>query len=1246
MFYRRYKHHQQLLLALALILSFSVTISAVDNERAACPGRVIIQTTEGFSPTVTSLLPEIGFAELKTYQSWQVISLTNRFVEKNALDRSRSTSLLEDLYIVSFPDSIGVREVLAQLSGHPEIVYAEPDYVLQLFDWPADSLFSRQWYLHNEGQEFYAVERFTGPSNDVLYLKTGKTGEDVNLRTIYDNPRPESEEVILAVLDTGIDYDHPDLADNIFINLDEIPDNGYDDDHNGLIDDYRGWDFSGDTINVIETTGDNDATDSIGHGTHVAGLVAAVENQIGIAGYPTGIKILPVKIFPNGFTSVAAAAIIYAADMNAKVINMSWGFPFESNILREAIKYAEGRGVFPVAAAGNFGDSRRISPAAIPESFTVGGTNSDGFMTYFSSYGPHLDIVAPGSNILSLRAAGTDLYAPDEAGLRIIAENYILADGTSMSAPLVAGAAALIMSFNPGLEMNEIKDALRLSADDLIDPFNEGDYLPGYDTLSGWGRLNVGAALDMVRAPTAFISSPHDGDIVDDHVVVGLSVTGSYGGPVSLYLGQGHLPDQWMLLHELDQAAALDSFYLWDSGSQSGYFVLRLVSDNGEDRVEVRVVNGRLAELTAPAFDEEVKYLVPIHISAFGLDYDSAVISIKPESESEYQSLFVGTRLFFDEAAFSWPSANYDEGYYHIRLTAHFGQEYLSDSVRVLVRSLMRPGFPANLPGYSAFSPGVADINGDGLKEIVVGCRSGLFAFDPAGNILPGFPVLSDVDMRSMPAFDDIDGDGLLDIIITGHNILTCYNYRGELLPGWPQEASTGLAFFSYPIPVPTELFNQSDSVIIYLSKYGEVRAYNYDGSSYFYSLDGLFTALDPNIFDTSLYAGLSVPYLTAANLDHMGANEVVGVYSTSTDPSGIYIWNGRNGLPPFGWESPKARPIKLSSGGVLADIDDDGFLETIMAGHDSIYNIGVWVTRNGCEDLPGWPVILEELSGWIGTAPVCVDIDANGSKEVVVTYYNFDQGRIYVFNEDGTPYVDNPGWPLGLLVETENTLANVIVADIDGNGLPNLISRGGYIFPGTGYEQVFAWEPNGALTPGFPIITPTSPDNVVSTVFTPVIDDLDNDGRMELIMCGDGSNLFVWNLEAPYDPDLVVWSRFRGDSKNSGINPDIGLPTAVASEAAALPTGFAVTDIYPNPFNPSTTISFNLDRAADINLDIFNILGQKVVTLLSGRHGAGAHTVIWDGVNAEGGEVASGVYLVRLSDERQYTSKKVVLMR
>jgi hypothetical protein len=168
----------------------------------------------------------------------------------------------------------------------------------------------------------------------------------------------------------------------------------------------------------------------------------------------------------------------------------------------------------------------------------------------------------------------------------------------------------------------------------------------------------------------------------------------------------------------------------------------------------------------------------------------------------------------------------------------------------------------------------------------------------------------------------------------------------------------------------------------------------------------------------------------------------------------------------------------------------------------------------------------------------------------------------------------------------------------------------------------------------------------VTSSFFTPVIDDLDGNGKAELVICGDDGDLFVWDLNVPYDSATAQWSRFRGDLKNSGINHRLGNPTDANDPSGPLPNRFAIVGNYPNPFNPTTTIAFSLDRVMDVKLDIYNILGQRVATLPTGKLPAGTYTRVWNGAGDDGRAVATGVYFARLTGDGRSFSRKLLLLK
>jgi subtilisin family serine protease len=256
--------------------------------------------------------------------------------------------------------------------------------------------------------------------------------------------------IVVAVVDTGVDYTHPDLNDNIWRNAGEIAGNGIDDDRNGYIDDIRGWDF---------VVSDNNPMDMSfnGHGTHIAGAIAAERNNFGITGVAPNAKIMPVRVLPffgSGSVNNIAAGIRYAADNGANVINLSLGNEFvPSNEVNNAIQYANNKGSVVVIAAGNSGDIQPAYPARNADNLgmAVGSIDVRGRMADISNRAgsrPLDYLVAPGVEIVST--------TPDE--------DYEARSGTSFATPHVAGVAALVLNANPNLTADQVEYILTTTA--------------------------------------------------------------------------------------------------------------------------------------------------------------------------------------------------------------------------------------------------------------------------------------------------------------------------------------------------------------------------------------------------------------------------------------------------------------------------------------------------------------------------------------------------------------------------------------------------------------------------------------------------------------------------------------------------------------------------------------------------------------------------------------------------------------
>ena len=274
---------------------------------------------------------------------------------------------------------------------------------------------------------------------------------------------------VIAIIDTGIDLSHADLANKIWQNSDEIPGNGIDDDYNGYIDDIRGWDF---------VNNDNLPQDDHWHGSHVGGIAAAeTDNLIGIAGVSWGAKLMPLKACNFGgdcYFSDAANAVTYAVDNGSKVVNMSFGSSAPSSVIEESVKYASNLGCILISSVGNE-NTAVFYPAKYQEVLGIAAADNTDKRWSYSNYGNEVDITAPGVSIVSTVLNDTTGY------------EYAPATGTSMSAPHISGVVSLIWSVNPLLTADQVKHVLLSTAVDISDP--------GFDIYTGYGRVDAYAAL-------------------------------------------------------------------------------------------------------------------------------------------------------------------------------------------------------------------------------------------------------------------------------------------------------------------------------------------------------------------------------------------------------------------------------------------------------------------------------------------------------------------------------------------------------------------------------------------------------------------------------------------------------------------------------------------------------------------------------------------------------------------------------
>ncbi|MCD6249995.1 MAG: S8 family serine peptidase [candidate division Zixibacteria bacterium] len=1187
---------------------------------------------------VVKLAPRISATHIS-----QALSDGQRLTRPSQLlvdDRLSGASQWDRVYILHTEDHNLTADQLRQQIGTDNVEYVEPDYYLEFFDYPTDSHFEHQWYLNNTGQDYWAVDRLDGIMNDSLALRHGNPGHDIGVAYYYENQPTLTTKVVVAVIDTGVDPTHPELQGRLWRNPDEIPGNNIDDDHNGFIDDTLGYDVSGDSLTLFDVVGDNDPTDIIGHGTHLAGIIVANHDQTGIAGIASSAEIMAVKIRPNGTTVVGAMGIVYAVNAGANVLNISWGTPFETLILLDAVRFARDNGVLVCVSSGNSGDARLYYPAAFDESFTVGAANSSGNVTYFSTYGSHLDLVAPGQNILSLRAAGTDMYAgANEPDVHIVGDNdnYYLADGTSMAAPMVAGAAALIWSIRPQLTLDQLEFDLLHGARDIVDPFGLGDSLPGPDSLSGYGHLDIRGTLELIRNGGIFFVSPEPHNRYLNSIEIKATTVGGYLGGWALAYATSVVPNTW---HQLAVGSSVPTdsvLFVLSDPALSGHLTLRLTDDFGAERfVKAILVSDMHLEISSPQPGATYDYNVPISGSIYGPGYHSTAVYYR--SNGGPRILLTETSgEYFDSLIYSWNASGIPLGDYTIYLEADFETGVLSDSVTFELASAFAQGWPQELSGRGGLSAMAVDLNNGGTKEIVVGTTFGLQVFGANGQIVDGFPALIDTAVRCVPAAYDVDHDGRPEIICTSDSAIHVFNYDGTTVPGWPVKANLGHTSYGSPTPTVAEMNSDGDSAILVIDRDGNVLAYEFDGTSYFYSLEGWFTSFNLEPIG-SVYINNNT--ISSADLNGDNYNEIVVSHSSELPYSGVAIFEGRTGQPALGRSLPYTIEVSGLYGTILADLTGDKLPEIVTSGYDLTGAMHLWVKTDGFDNLPGWPITLPDVEDWIGVYPSVADLDLDGIPEVLAIYYEFDIGVLYVFRADGTPYITLEGRPPGEAFRYAATLGTPIVADLLDDAHPEVVIRSGRIFPGSGREAVHILDHTLTPIPGWPILTPTQPAQVFSTPYAPMVDDVDGDGLVELVLVGEGMTVFVWDFDASA-AEGTNHGRMFVDNLNSGVVDPNQIVTDVDDTPAQIPRRFVLEQNYPNPFNPTTAISFATPSRQMVTLEIFNVLGQKVTTLVDQVLPAGQHTIEFDG-----SQCASGVYLYRLRADSETLTHKMVLIK
>lgn len=435
-------------------------------------GEILIKLRQ---PKNNSFLPSYAYVDIYA----RLLNTLTRSLGDQSVLNIRSSVMDKSTQVLRMSRDQDISTAIEHLKRDPDVQFAEPNAIFEILDngIPNDPDFEKNWGIQNVGQK-----------DDAGNL--GKVGSDLHVLPLWQQGIRGLRKVVVGIIDTGMDWNHPDLKDNLYTNSGEIEGDGIDNDGNGLIDDIHGWNF-GDN--------NNKSQDDQGHGTHCAGIIGGVGNNgIGVAGVNWEVSMMPIKFLNSeghGTLQAAVDAIRYGIKMKIPVLSNSWGGRTGGDALLNVIQEAKDAGITFIAAAGNNHADNSQSPT-YPASYpvdniiSVAATDNQDHLGNFSNFG---------KTTVHVAAPGVKIYSTFKDG------GYKVLSGTSMAAPHVSGVVALLLSASPDLNYTEIKKRL----------IETSDPIPGLRSrVIAEGRVNAyNAFYGIIPAnpkpdPTAWVSEP------------------------------------------------------------------------------------------------------------------------------------------------------------------------------------------------------------------------------------------------------------------------------------------------------------------------------------------------------------------------------------------------------------------------------------------------------------------------------------------------------------------------------------------------------------------------------------------------------------------------------------------------------------------------------------------------------------------------------------------------------------------
>ncbi len=899
--------------------------------------------------------------QLNLLSKVEYVAVKKDYAQKNVKSRrvggGRGAEIYDRILLVDLGEGKYQEKALSDLWKDSKVDSVMPNYVVQLHAVPNDPYFNRQ----NNLREINIT-----------------SGWDINT----------GGEVIVAVVDSGVNYTHPDLMNNIWINdgedlnhneiVDESDFNGEDDDGNGYIDDIRGWDFA------LNNNDPNDRSPDgfgFGHGTPVAGIIGAVgNNNLGIAGVNWRAKIMPLKFVYNDYSGRISDVIEsyqYASNNGAKIISCSWGyFGDYTEVFRNIIDEMYAQDIFIVASMGNTKVFTPFVPAIFDKVMAVGGTDTNGEGLYsLSTYGEWIDI-----------SATTPAYTTLRTNSFVVNDIYANFGGTSASAPHVSGLASLLLSVNPMLKPKDLELIIKSSAKD--------NGALGKDLYFGEGLINIGNALLLARnnpiLPEIEFSSIKDGDYFSrDLIITGTAEAEDFAEYRVEYAFRGD--SAWTLATASNTAvdngvlANLDINPAWNDGIMN--IRLRVKLQNGDEFFITKTLNYVTTTIFSPGiYEEENSENVNIIGTAGGEGFLSYQLDYSLGIDSAEWINFVNSQISVDSGLLG--TLNLLEGtdtYVNVKLTTNYGGGISKQYNRTFyVNGHIIEGFPVEIPNYSEFTFPVIGANGPITSSDY---NTGNIIFVPISSFDRTF-----YKSQSLTSVNKIQ--------------MLAYNQSGQLIEGWPPVYP---ALSIYPsMPSIGDIDNDGENEIVFTS-YTFTR--DLDSSNYDYMTKHQLIVLRNDgslVFFRDLQnEENNMPNPDKANiipiLDDIDGDGYLDIITKLYDKINAYdrFGNTINGFPimPSG--------ISLNGDIAVGDTNNDGLKEIVFVGKSTDGNYKLYYYNSGLFE----EVALNLLSSSIiKLSPLIADFNGGEEKEIILTIQNSGEDTIKLYNRAGILAEYNPG--------------------------------------------------------------------------------------------------------------------------------------------------------------------------------------------------------------------------------------------